>query len=240
MVQYFYIWVKFDPFWNLCQTKAITLLRNTAWRIQRMEKLEFAQKIKTCEQLALSCYMKRGYLGEAQPSLVLDASQIGHFHGIMWVQHILEDTDEGFLSNNSLAFFTHSSQLCLFQPYTNSLPPTESCFEYNSMDLEIVALSWALPFMGQSCQVAQHRFFKCKNKSLLVRAEQSEAEMVALHFHQLHQCALWSPFWPLEFSVKINVSVGFWLDILMFVCIKLLVKTGDIIFKMWLNEQGRT
>ena len=126
----------------------------------------------------------------AQPSLVLDASQIGHFHGIMWVQHILEDTDEGFLSNNSLAFFTHSSQLCLFQPYTNSLPPTESCFEYNSMDLEIVALSWALPFMGQSCQVAQHRFFKCKNKSLLVRAEQSEAEMVALHFHQLHQCAL--------------------------------------------------
>jgi len=25
-----------------------------------MEKLEFAQKIKTCEQLALSCYMKRG------------------------------------------------------------------------------------------------------------------------------------------------------------------------------------
>jgi len=130
-----------------------------------MEKLEFAQKIKTCEQLALSCYMKRGYLGEAQPSLVLDASQIGHFHGIMWEPHILEDTDEGFLSNNSLAFFTHSSQLCLFQPYTNSLPPTESCFEYNSMDLEIVALSWALPFMGQSCQVAQHRFFKCKNKS---------------------------------------------------------------------------
>ena len=120
--------------------------------------------------------MKRRYLGEAQPSLVLDASHIGHFHGIMWVQHILEDTDEGFLSNNSLAFFTHSSQLCLFQPYTNSLPPTESCFEYNSMDLEIVALSWAFP-----CQVAQHRFFYVKTSLLLIRAEQSEAKMVAFH-----------------------------------------------------------
>jgi len=188
-----------------------------------MEKLEFAQKIKTCEQLALSCYMKRGYLGEAQPSLVLDASQIGHFHGIMWEPHILEDTDEGFLSNNSLAFFTHSSQLCLFQPYTNSLPPTESCFEYNSMDLEIVALSWAFP-----CQVAQHRFFYVKTSLLLIRAEQSEAKMVAFHSLSVTPVCIVIPLLTIGvFSQNYCFS---W--IFMFVCIKLLVKTRDIIFKM--------
>jgi len=79
-----------------------------------MEKLEFAQKIKTCEQLALSCYMKRGYLGEAQPSLVLDASQIGHFHGIMWEPHILEDTDKVFSQIIRWLFLlTHISTLPL-------------------------------------------------------------------------------------------------------------------------------
>jgi len=194
------------------------------------------------ERVNNSCYMKMGYLCGAQPSLILDASQIGHFHGIMWEQHTLEVTDRGFLSKDSLAFLNHSSQLCLFQPFTNFLPSTGSISKY-SIDLEIIALSWAFPLVGQSCQVAQHWVFMREKIICSSELNKVKSRWWLSIPYLLHQCALTViPLWTIGvFQSKLLFQLDFdWRFSCWFVRIKVLVKTGDITFKMWLNEQGRT
>ena len=199
-------------------------------------------KNKNLERVNNSCYMKMGYLCEAQPSLILDASQIGHFHGIMWEQHTLEVTDRGFLSKVSLAFFKSLIS-------TLPLSTFHQLSSIHRINLKIFHRPWnyctqlGFSFSGpvlSSCPKLSfyERKIKCSSELNKVRSRW----WLSIPY-LLHQCALTViPLWTIGvFQSKLLFQLDFdWRFSCWFVRIKVLVKTGDITFKMWLNEQGRT
>merc|ERR1712192_249273 len=102
---------------NICQTKAITLLRIAECRIQKNGK----QILRTTHIVMLR--------RERVPCrLIFNASQNGHFHGTIW-ELIPEDSNKGCLSNQmSPWIFYHLNHASftlsptLFHPQKHVMP----------------------------------------------------------------------------------------------------------------------